>query len=136
MKHTNTMTVSQFASMGGIARAEKLSAKRMSEIGKLGAASVGSKEFVRRLVDRFLTWPLPESVCADPCATTQGPNRIGTMLLTATEAEQMITHLLEPTISKDASTEEEGESYTQGFFDGVAHAEKSPNEKADSCATK
>ena len=39
----------------------------------------------------------------------------------------MITHLLEPTISKDASTEEEGESYTQGFFDGVAHAEKSPN---------
>jgi len=49
------------------------------------------------------------------------------MLLTATEAEQMITHLLEPTISKDASTEEEGESYTQGFFDGVAHAEKSPN---------
>lgn len=92
-----------------------------------GAASVGSKEFVRRLVDRFLMWPLPESVCADPCATKQGPGRIGTMLLTAHEAEQMITHLLEPTLSKDASTEEEGESYTQGFFDGVAHAEKSPN---------
>ena len=53
----------------------------------------------------------------------------GTML-TATEAEQMITHLLEPTLSKDASTEEEGESYAQGFFDGVAHAEKSPNAPA------
>jgi hypothetical protein len=39
LKHPNTMTVSQFASMGGKARAEKLSAKRMSEIGKLGAAA-------------------------------------------------------------------------------------------------
>ena len=39
MKHPNTMTVSQFASMGGKARARKLSAKRMSDIGKLGAAA-------------------------------------------------------------------------------------------------
>ena len=39
MKQTNTMTVSQFASMGGKARARKLSAKRKSEIGKLGAAA-------------------------------------------------------------------------------------------------
>ena len=38
-KQENTMTVSQFASMGGKARAEKLTAKRMSEIGKLGAAA-------------------------------------------------------------------------------------------------
>ena len=37
MKQTNTMTVTQFASMGGKARARKLSAKRMSEIGKLGS---------------------------------------------------------------------------------------------------
>ena len=39
MKHPNTMTVSQFASMGGKERARRLSAKRMSEIGKLGAAA-------------------------------------------------------------------------------------------------
>ena len=39
MKHTNTMTVSQFASMGGKARARKLSKARMSAIGKLGAAA-------------------------------------------------------------------------------------------------
>ena len=38
-KHPNTMTVSQFASMGGKARAKKLTAKRKSEIGKLGAAA-------------------------------------------------------------------------------------------------
>jgi hypothetical protein len=93
-----------------------------------GAASVGSKEFVRRLVDRFLNWPLPESVCCDQCACTHGhTHRVGTNLLTADEAEQMLTHILAPTLSKDAATEEEGESYTQGFFDGVEHAEKSPN---------
>lgn len=29
------------------------------------------------MVDRFLNWPLPESVCSDPCATQQGyPNRM------------------------------------------------------------
>jgi hypothetical protein len=39
MKHPNTMTVTEFAKLGGKARAEKLSAKRMSEIGKLGAAA-------------------------------------------------------------------------------------------------
>lgn len=98
-----------------------------------GAASVGSKEFVSRLVDRFLTWPMPDSVCADPCAAKQGSGRIGTMLLTANEAEQMIRHLLKPTLSKDAATEEEGESYTQGFFDGVKHAEKSANAKLSDC---
>ena len=35
----NTMTVSQFASLGGKARAAKLSAKRKSEIGRIGAAA-------------------------------------------------------------------------------------------------
>lgn len=46
------------------------------------------------LVDRFLTWPLPESVCSDLCATERGyPHRTGTNLLTATEARQMIEHL-------------------------------------------
>ena len=39
MKKQNTMTVSQFASMGGKARARKLSKARMSAIGKLGAAA-------------------------------------------------------------------------------------------------
>ena len=43
------------------------------------------------MVDRFLTWPLPASVCSDPCATTQGyPHRAGTNLLTADEARAML----------------------------------------------
>ena len=47
------------------------------------------------MVNRFLNWPLPASVCADLCATLQAvPNRYGTNLLTATEAWKMLTHVL------------------------------------------
>lgn len=47
------------------------------------------------MVDRFLSWPLPESVCADLCATKHGyPNRIGTNLLTGEEARKMLEHVL------------------------------------------
>ena len=46
------------------------------------------------LAEAFLRWPLPESVCADLCATKQGPGRIGTNLLNYTEAKQMFEQLL------------------------------------------
>jgi hypothetical protein len=47
------------------------------------------------MVTRFLNWPLPASVCCDPCASMQNyPDRIGTNLLTATEARQMLEHVL------------------------------------------
>ncbi len=47
------------------------------------------------MVNRFLTWPLPESVCADLCATKQGaPHRSGTNLLSYTEARQMLAHVV------------------------------------------
>lgn len=50
---------------------------------------------VNALADKFLAWPLPDSVCADFCATQQNaPHRVGTNLLTAIEAKQMIEHLL------------------------------------------
>lgn len=53
------------------------------------------KGHLDKLVDKFLTWPLPDSVCSDLCATKQGyPNRSGTNLLSATEARQMIEYLL------------------------------------------
>ena len=49
-----------------------------------------------RLVDRFLAWPLPKSVCADAIACTQGaPHRTGTNLLTATEAREMFRYVLD-----------------------------------------
>jgi hypothetical protein len=54
-------------------------------------------EMKQELVDRFLAWPLPQSVCSDLCATNpsyQYP-RSGTNLLNADEAIKMIEYLLE-----------------------------------------
>lgn len=49
---------------------------------------------VAHLAQRFLTWPLPHDVCADGCATTPGyPNRCGTNLLNANQAQQMVRHV-------------------------------------------
>lgn len=51
-------------------------------------------DIIDKLVDRFLAWPLPDSVCSDPCASKSGyPHRSGTNLLTADEARQMFKHL-------------------------------------------
>lgn len=49
-----------------------------------------------RLVNRFLAWPLPKSVCSDACVTDKDyPHpRSGTNLLTADEARQMLEHVL------------------------------------------
>lgn len=50
---------------------------------------------MKELVDRFLRWPLPESVCSDACVVQRGyPHRIGTNLLTADEARQMLEYVL------------------------------------------
>ena len=48
------------------------------------------------MVNRFLTWPLPETVCADGCATNPAyPHpRSGTNLLTAEEAKAMLVYVL------------------------------------------
>jgi hypothetical protein len=53
----------------------------------------------KRLVDRFLTWKLPATVCSDVCVTKRDyPHahlRRGTNLLTADEARQMVKHLFD-----------------------------------------
>jgi hypothetical protein len=50
---------------------------------------------IQSLTYKFLSWQLPDSVCADQCATvTNYPHRTGTNLLTYAEAEAMIRHLL------------------------------------------
>ena len=47
------------------------------------------------MVEAFLAWPLPASVCSDACATMRDyPNRTGTNLLTADEAKQMFEWVL------------------------------------------
>lgn len=55
---------------------------------------------IKTLVDRFLTWKLPPSVCSDTCVSDPTfekryrGSRSGTNLLTADEARQMFEHLL------------------------------------------
>ena len=50
---------------------------------------------MQAMVSRFLAWPLPTSVQADPCALDPAyPHRHGTNLLTASEAQAMLEHVL------------------------------------------
>lgn len=60
------------------------------------AVEVTAKPDVATLVQRFLAWPLPRSVCADRCASRPDyPHpRYGTSLLSADEARQMVEYLL------------------------------------------
>jgi hypothetical protein len=58
-------------------------------------------EVTDEMINRFLSWPLPDSVCSDLCVTqrdygkAQGwPKRVGTNLLTADEARQMLEYVL------------------------------------------
>lgn len=54
-------------------------------------------EITDEMVTRFLNWPLPPSVLPDPCVMDRAyPHRIGTHLLTADEARQMLEHVLQP----------------------------------------
>ncbi len=52
-----------------------------------------------QLAERFLRWPLPDSVCTDLCATKQGPNRVGTNLLSFIEAKQMMKDVVLPVLA-------------------------------------
>lgn len=55
-----------------------------------------TEEQKNKLIDRFLAWPLPKSVCSDKCVSDPTyPNRVGTNLLTADEAKQMLDYLFE-----------------------------------------
>lgn len=47
---------------------------------------------IDELVNRFLTWPVPADVYPD--GTPGKPGRIGTNLLTAAQAKQMLEHVL------------------------------------------
>lgn len=68
-------------------------------------------DVIGEMVNRFLSWPLPDDVCVDAVACQQGaPHRAGTNLLTAAQARQMIEHVCAAALAaKDA----EIESYRQ-----------------------
>lgn len=65
---------------------------------------MSKKPLIDELVDDFLRWPLPDSVCADGCATKQGPGRVGTNLLSAVEAKEMFEAVVLPKLATTAST--------------------------------
>lgn len=58
-------------------------------------AEVERLKAVDKLAIRFLTWKLPDDVCADPCASMPGyPGRSGTNLLNAPQARAMLAYVL------------------------------------------
>ena len=68
-------------------------AERVADLSK--PTNAAACEVPAELVDRFLTWPLPDEVCADSCASVQGyPGRSGTNLLSAPQAKAMLQHVL------------------------------------------
>ena len=70
-----------------------------------------SVDSVNAIVNRFLAWPLPDSVCSDPCASMPGyKGRIGTNLLNSIETRQMLTYVLQPILDvlNDALYSESG----------------------------
>ena len=60
-------------------------------------AALSEKPNIDKLVDKFLMWKLPESVCSDTCVSDRNYKfqRNGTNLLSAYEAKQMIEYLLD-----------------------------------------
>ena len=61
-----------------------------------------------KIADAFIQWKLPESVCADPCATKQGPGRYGTNLLSWVEAKQMAEQIILPLLETYACKRHHG----------------------------
>lgn len=88
-----------------------------------------SKTMIDKMVDRFLGWKLPEDFSPD-CYITfdrekakQNPHcwPVGTNLLTADQARAMVKHMLADALPADTATyatEEEGDAYMHGYFDG------------------
>ena len=88
-----------------------------------------AKTMIDKMVDRFLGWKLPKDFAPDAGVsfTPTKPDGydmpgwwpVGTNLLTADQAREMVKHMLADAIQSNAETEEEGEAYMHGYFDGV-----------------
>lgn len=76
-----------------------------------------SEEEIKKLVDRFLAWEIPKTVCSDLCMNDpRYPYpRSGTCIMTADEAKQMIEYLL---AGKD-SRKSELESLIKGHMEAM-----------------
>jgi hypothetical protein len=61
-----------------------------------------NEEQIKRMVDRFLQWPLPTDFAPDGGIFFDGKSHpIGTNLLTATQAKEMFRHVLEVTKERE-----------------------------------
>lgn len=97
-----------------------------------------SNTMLDKMVDRFLCWKLPKDFCPDAGISFK-PTKpdgydlpgwwpVGTNLLTAEQAREMIKHLLAEALPGETyATEAEGDAYTHGYFDGVDAAAQKIN---------
>lgn len=61
-----------------------------------GVGSMTREALIKELAEKFCRWPLPETVCADLCATkARTEHRTGTNLLSTLEARQMLAYVLD-----------------------------------------
>jgi hypothetical protein len=87
-----------------------------------------AKTMIDQMVDQFLGWKLPKDFHPDAGISFRSVHEhdsphwpIGTNLLTANQAKEMIKHMLAGVVPPDCNTtEEEGEAYMIGYFDGEA----------------
>lgn len=100
-----------------------------------------TKKLIDQMVDRFLCWELPDdfapdchiSFDRDAAKYNQHSWPDGTNLLTATQARAMIEHMLAGVVPPEKyATEEEGEAYMDGYFDG--ESAKTANELSSPAA--
>jgi hypothetical protein len=94
-RNVNQLIMTRKDPVDGLSHADRLAEIRQSislplDLDKIVAPQVSTAA----MVDRFLRWPLPESVCSDSCVTKQQPGRTGINLLTASEAKEMLEYVL------------------------------------------
>lgn len=90
------ISAADFLDAAGLATAK--AEEHGGQVTRLDQCDCSEAEMLDRAVNRFLTWPLPDSVCPDACTINKRhkgmPVPTGTNLLTATEARDMLKHVL------------------------------------------
>lgn len=96
-----------------------------------------SKKLIEQMVNKFLAWKLPQDFAPDAgISFDKWPTDFdklgwptGTNIFTADQARAMIEHMMTVMAPDRFATEEEGEAYFHGYFDG--HNEATPKTLAD-----
>jgi hypothetical protein len=99
---------------------------------------MSENNLMERLVNAFLCWRLPDDFAPDAgISFNPGPTQhmphcwpVGTNLLTAAQAKAMFQQLFASLPDSNYSTEEEGDAYAYGWFDGNASVPYEGNTRA------